>query len=198
VNERPTVSSSTRRGARSALRSLSEGSLPVPSTTRLQLLGVLEHRDVALRAVAIACRMVTVLPRGRAWKEFQQQVVSAVGEGFNNVVLHGNIGGASRPRTGGDIDLRIKTGPGWIQIELRDWGPGFDPSRVRTPPGDPLPECGMGLHIMRSFMDMSYRAGRPNLLKLNKRLLQKGFRPAQNGAADDAGGATRRRARSRA
>jgi serine/threonine-protein kinase RsbW len=135
---------------------------------------VLEHRALALQAVATACKMVTPLPRGRTWKEFQHQVVSAVGEGFNNLVLHGNAGRTTRSCTGGEIDLRIKTAPGRIQIELRDWGPGFDPCRVRTPPVDPLPESGMGLHIMRSFMDMSYRAGRPNLLTLNKRLPDRG------------------------
>jgi len=32
-----------------------------------------------------------------------------------------------------------------------------------------LPESGMGLHIMQSFMAMSYRTGRPNLLTLSKR-----------------------------
>jgi len=33
-----------------------------------------------------------------------------------------------------------------------------------------LPESGLGLHIMQSFMAMSYRTGRPNLLTLSKRL----------------------------
>ena len=61
----------------------------VPALIRLQLAGILEHRDVALRAVSTACKLVTPRPQGRAWNEFQMQVVSAVGEAFNNVVLHG-------------------------------------------------------------------------------------------------------------
>jgi anti-sigma regulatory factor (Ser/Thr protein kinase) len=139
-------------------------------TVRLQLRGILEHRDLALEAVATACKKVTVAPRGRAWREFQHQVVSAVGEGFNNIVLHGKAPRALPAGDDAEVDLRIATAPGRIRIELRDWGPGFDPSRVRRPLIEALPESGMGLHIMQSFMDMSYRAGRPNVLRLNKRL----------------------------
>ena len=58
--------------------------------------------------------------------------------------------------------------------------PGSIPSRVRPPAIEVLPESGMGLHIMQSFMHMSYRAGRPNLLKLNKRLVATA-RPARTG-----------------
>src|SRR5580692_8662514 len=91
---------------------------------RLQLLGILEHRDVALRAVSTACKLVTPRPQGRAWNEFQMQVVSAVGEAFNNVVLHGYASQGDAVRSGairseairseavrkeGSIDLRIQT-----------------------------------------------------------------------------------------
>jgi serine/threonine-protein kinase RsbW len=157
-----------RRRGRPLERLGPQSALARPTVIRLQLRGILEHRDLALRAVATACRMVTRSPRGRAWREFQHQVLSAVSEGFNNVVLHGKVDRAERAAAGG-VDLRIETRLGRIRIELRDWGPGFDPSRFRRPAIDPLPESGMGLHIMRSFMDMSYRAGRPNVLKLDKR-----------------------------
>jgi hypothetical protein len=40
---------------------------------------------------------------------------------------------------------------------------------VRPPVIEALPESGLGLHIMQSFMAMSYRTGRPNLLTLSKR-----------------------------
>src|ERR1700753_3370702 len=85
-----------------------------PALIRLQLLGILEHRDVALRAVSTACKLVTPRPLGRAWNEFQMQVVSAVGEAFNNIVLHGYAG-----RKEGSVDLRIQTRRGHIRIELR-------------------------------------------------------------------------------
>ena len=136
----------------------------VPALIRLQLAGILEHRDVALRAVSTACKLVTPRPQGRAWNEFQMQVVSAVGEAFNNVVLHGYAA-----RKEGSIDLRIQIRRGLIRIELRDWGASFDPTTVPPPAFDTLPESGLGLYIMQSFMDMTYRAGRPNLLTLSKR-----------------------------
>src|SRR5580692_12774526 len=67
---------------------------------RLQLLGILEHRDVALRAVSTACKLVTPRPQGRAWNDFQMQVVSAVGEAFNNIVLHGYASQGDAIRSG--------------------------------------------------------------------------------------------------
>lgn len=111
------------------------------------------------------------------------QVVSAVGEAFNNIVLHGYAGRgeASRGeamrseviRKEGSIDLRIQTRRGHIRIELRDWGSGFDPTGVPPPAFDTLPESGLGLFIMQSFMEMAYRTGRPNLLTLSKRYVER-------------------------
>jgi len=131
----------------------------------LTVLGILEHRDVVLRAVSAACKLVSADPRGPQWNEFQQQVVSAVSEAFNNLVLHGYEG-----RSDGRVDLAIRPGAAGIEIEVRDWGKSFDPKAVPVPELETLPESGMGLFIMRSFMDLAYRKGRPNLLTLSKKL----------------------------
>jgi serine/threonine-protein kinase RsbW len=131
----------------------------------MTVLGILEHRDIVLRAVSSACRLVTGPPHQR--QEFQVQVVSAVSEAFNNLVLHGYRG-----RADGRVDVLIRPGDGQILIEVRDWGKGFDPSTVPIPKLEELPESGMGLFIMQSFMAMKYRRGRPNLLKLSKKLEQ--------------------------
>jgi|SRR5215471_1688967 len=139
---------------------------------RLTVLGVLEHRDVVLRAISAACKLVTSHPFGPEWNDFQQQVVSAVSEAFNNLVLHGYEG-----RSDGRVDVLIQTAPGKIQIELRDWGRGFDPKAVPMPELDALPESGLGLYIMRSFMGVSYRRGRPNLLKMTKKLAERAASP---------------------
>ena len=116
------------------------------------------------------------------------QVVSAVGEAFNNIVLHGYANRQTAERAPeqvqrqqvqrqavqiGSIDLRIQTRRGHIRIELRDWGSGFDPTRVPPPAFDTLPESGLGLFIMQSFMEMAYRQGRPNLLTLSKRYVER-------------------------
>jgi anti-sigma regulatory factor (Ser/Thr protein kinase) len=136
-----------------------------PAEIRMSVLGILEHRDIVLRAVSSACKLVTGHPHGPDWQDFQAQVVSAVSEAFNNLVLHGYQG-----RRDGRIDLILRPGHGQIQIELRDWGKGFDPTEVPMPELDALPESGLGLFIMQSFMGMTYRRGRPNLLTLSKKL----------------------------
>lgn len=146
---------------RSSLRYDTEDGAPpdeAAALIRLQLLGILEHRDVALRAVSTACKLVTPRPQGRAWNNFQMQVVSAVGEAFNNIVLHGyadrqepepRVRGqhvqrqqVQRPQVRGhigSIDLRIQTRRGHIRIELRDWGSGFDPTGFRARRSTPSP-----------------------------------------------------------
>src|SRR3954451_10514331 len=116
-----------------------------PGEIGLTVLGVLEHRDIVLRAVSAACKLVTAQPHGREWQEFQAQVVSAVSEAFNNLVLHGYRG-----RRDGRVDLVIRPSAGGIEIEVRDWGKGFDPKKVPLPELEAMPESGMGLFIMQS------------------------------------------------
>src|SRR5438045_883397 len=134
-----------------------------PAEIRMTVLGILEHRDIVLRAISAACKLVTVQPQiqSRDWQEFQAEVVSAVSEAFNNLVLHGYEG-----RRDVRIDLIIRPGDARIEIEMRDWGKGFDPKAVPMPVLEAMPESGMGLFIMQSFMEMKYRKGRPNLLTL--------------------------------
>jgi len=43
---------------------------------------------------------------------------------------------------------------------------------VPVPELEALPESGLGLFIMQSFMGMKYRRGRPNPLTLSKKLDQ--------------------------
>jgi serine/threonine-protein kinase RsbW len=128
------------------------------------MLGLLEHRDVALRAVSAACKLVvTRKPQRMGWNEFRIHVVSAVGEAFNNIVLHGYSG-----RSDGVIEMEIRTEPERITVELRDYGESFDLDAVATPDLDLLPEGGLGIFIMKAFMSIRYRPGRPNVLTLSK------------------------------
>jgi serine/threonine-protein kinase RsbW len=119
--------------------------------------------------VSAACKLIPAKPNGQPWSEFQAHVVSAVSEAFNNVVLHGYAG---QPGGQGLIDLAIELEPDGIRVEMRDWGASFDPTSVPVPQLDAMPESGLGLYIMRSFMDVDYRPGHPNLLTLSKRLEQ--------------------------
>jgi serine/threonine-protein kinase RsbW len=138
---------------------------PNTAVIKMEISGVLAHRDVALRVVSAACKLVTPHPHGTLWNDFQMKVVSAVGEAFNNIVEHGYDG-----REPGPIELELGISDGRIAIDLRDWGTSFDPKDVPTPDLASLPESGLGLFIIQSFMDLDYRPGNPNILRLTKSL----------------------------
>src|SRR5207244_9394737 len=125
----------------------------------------LDHRDVTLRAVSAACKLVTPRPQGPAWDEFRMQVVSAVSEAFNNIVLH-----AYKGQSDGVVEIEIRTQDDCITVDMRDSGSSFDPTKIPPPDFDSLPESGLGLFIIRAFMDISYTPGRPNVLTLTKTL----------------------------
>ncbi len=61
---------------------------------RLSMLGRVQHRDVVFRAVSAACKLVRAgrPARDAEWNDFRMQVVTAVSEAFNNIVLHGYAG----------------------------------------------------------------------------------------------------------
>lgn len=101
--------------------------------------------------------------------EFDSQVISAFGEAFNNIALHGY---ADRPC--GEIAIEIDIAPDSITIHMADTGRTYDPFGVPAPPLERLPESGMGLYIIKSFMDsVTYSPGnppeKPNVLCLHKR-----------------------------
>jgi serine/threonine-protein kinase RsbW len=110
------------------------------------------------------------------------QVVSAVGEAFNNIVLHGYAG-----RDDGVIEMEIRTRRDRISVELRDYGTSFDLTSVPEPDFESMPESGWGLYIMKAYMNISYRPGRPNVLTLTK-TLESGDSSESPAEADPAGG----------
>jgi serine/threonine-protein kinase RsbW len=131
---------------------------------RLELQGILEHRDVALRTVSAACRLPFRESQMVEFQEFRSHVVSAVGEAFNNIAIHGY-----RNRAPGMVEIEMAATADHLSIELRDYGLSFDPRNAPTPDLDALPESGLGTFIIRSFMDqVEYTAGPPNVLKLTK------------------------------
>lgn len=206
---------------------------------RLEVPGSLLYRNLAVRVVTSACKLVPPSGDGadahRPDDEFDAQVVSAFGEAFNNVAIHGYKG-----LEVGLVVVEIETGPEHICISLEDHGHTYDPAATPTPssvleldaldePDEPelrepraprapgadaerggpplgagavarspsrppgsgwnsLPENGMGLFIIRSFMDeVTYTAGPPNVLRLKKhrRAASSSTRPP---AAPSAGG----------
>ena len=138
---------------------------------RLRVPGSLRYRDLAIRVVAAACKLVGhEEPDGEASDtrgdpNFDAAVVSAFGEAFNNVAIH-----SYRARKG-DLDVEIDVERDRITIRLIDFGLTFDPMKVPEPDLDSLPESGMGIFIMRSFMDdVKYQSGSPNVLSMTKYL----------------------------
>lgn len=129
----------------------------------LRVPGTLEYRNLALRAVSEACRIA----QHDEWEgaSLEAQTVSAVGEAFNNIAIHSYAG-----RPPGEVVVEISWTRDEIVMQISDDGQSFDPEQVELPDLDALPEGGMGLFIIRSFMDeVDYQAGPPNVLRLVKR-----------------------------
>jgi serine/threonine-protein kinase RsbW len=135
---------------------------------RLEVPGVIQYRDIMLRTLSATCKLITPGAHGRSSRAslFSAHLVSAVGEAYNNIALHGYAG-----REPGSIKMEIEKGSDWIRVVLEDTGASFDPAGASPPDLDALPESGLGVFIMRSFVDeVTYVPGPPNVLTLFKRL----------------------------
>jgi serine/threonine-protein kinase RsbW len=152
-----------------------------PGVIRLTCPADLRYRDVAVRSVAEACRLVSRSryahgshPRVNSATassdaldlsdRFAAEVVSAVSEIFNNIAIHGYGGEGS-----GDVTLEMRISGDRLVIVISDEGSAFDPSLVPLPELDALPEGGMGIHIAKACMDeLDYTPGPPNVWRLTK------------------------------
>ena len=135
---------------------------------QLKVEGQLAQRDVALRTVSAACREVLArTKRTTNQRRVLHHVISAVGEAFNNIAVHGY-----RDREPGFVEIEVRVDRrGRLAVEIRDYGRSFDPRSAAPPNLEALPESGMGIFIMNGLMDeIDYRPGRPNILRLVKRL----------------------------
>jgi serine/threonine-protein kinase RsbW len=133
---------------------------------KLQVPARLDYRELAIRTVALVCKVALRArsPNTPAPDEITNHLVSAVGEAFNNAVIH-----AYKGLPPGQISIVTEFNATRIVIEVLDNGLSFDPKAVPAPDLDGLPESGMGLHIIRSFADeVEYCAGPPNVLRLTK------------------------------
>jgi serine/threonine-protein kinase RsbW len=133
----------------------------------LRVPGTLRHRDLAVRVVGAACKLVGAPDEAKGpirSTEWDNEVVSAFGEAFNNVAIHSYNG-----RKLGDVEVEVETGTSAITIRLIDYGNSFSIDEVPVPDLEALPESGLGLYIIRSFMDeVKYIAGSPNVLSMTK------------------------------
>lgn len=142
------------------------------SPIQLVVPAIIQYRELAVRTVAAACRLARGVSLNGDYKtlelaeRFDSEVVSAFSELFNNIVKHsyGNSGQ-------GEIKISISVGDNQIEINVWDTGENLlDWDSVPDPQLASLPEGGMGLFILRSFVDeVEYNAGPPNTWRLAKR-----------------------------
>jgi serine/threonine-protein kinase RsbW len=134
----------------------------------LRVPGAIAYRNLAIRVVSTACKMALETnlagAHGEADGDFEAEVVSAFGEAFNNIAVHG-----FRDLPPQSVQIEVDWDDEKISITFVDNGHIYDPALVAAPDLDELPEHGMGLFIIRSCMDrVDYQPGPPNVLRLVK------------------------------
>lgn len=89
----------------------------------------------------------------------------ATAEAVTNSMVHGNKNGQS-PLVEVDLILTEK----WVEIKVRDSGPGFQLDQIPRPDIESCPRNGMGLHLIREVVtnvSLTRKDGK-NELKMTK------------------------------
>src|SRR5947207_7116017 len=98
----------------------------------LRVPGTLRYRDLAVRVVGAACKLVGTPDAStgpvRINSQWDNEVISAFGEAFNNAAIHSYRG--NRP---GDVEIEVDAGANHITIRLLDFGNSFDLALVPAP-----------------------------------------------------------------
>ncbi len=120
----------------------------------------LENRSLAIDLVSALAEHVKNSDR-----DFRNAIVTAFGEAFNNVAIHGY-----KDRADGMLDVEAELGPNHMTLKLMDEGNVVDLSAVDAPNLDLLPEGGLGIFMIYALVDeVFYESGKPNVLSLTKR-----------------------------
>lgn len=137
---------------------------------KLSVPGSTASRAKVLEAVERACRAFTA-NQAQSREVFVNEMVSAVGEAFNNIAIHAYDDNNRR-----SVHVEISCDDDFVTTTLKDFGVAFRPKPpieldfTCIGPRD-LPESGMGMFIMRAFVDeIVYTPGTPNVLQLRKRV----------------------------
>lgn len=132
-----------------------------PSRVTFRLRAVLESRPLAIDLVST---LIAHVPT--ADSAFRDELITAFGEAFNNVVTHGY-----RDCEVGMLEVEAELGPSQMVLRLRDEGRSVDFATVKPPDLESMPEGGMGIFLMHAMVDeVAYRGGNPNELTLTKRV----------------------------
>lgn len=139
----------------------------------------LEYRDAARGFLTYICRTLVdddLLPAGA-----DHEIASAFVEAFNNAAVH-----AYRGMPPGEVEVEMRVSRERLEVEVSDFGRKFEPAGVPEPDLEALPEGGLGLFIIRNFMDRVHyesRDGR-NVLTMSKVLAAASGRRANGGMAN--------------
>ena len=77
------------------------------------------------------------------------RILVAVTEALTNVIRH-----VYKGRRDERIDLVMRCSPGEFRLEITDYGRFVDPARISPRPLDEIRPGGLGVHLMRSTMDV--------------------------------------------
>ena len=82
--------------------------------------------------------------------ELRHWILMALREALANAIKHGNARDLAKR-----VHLEMNVTDGWLEIQIRDEGAGFDPSKVDDPlaPENRLKTSGRGIFYMKTFMD---------------------------------------------
>jgi serine/threonine-protein kinase RsbW len=167
-----------RRASRQGFDTLPSVGKDNMDIVRLSVPGTLLYRDVVLRVVASVCRVLrtsTEANQGSTQEihdeDFDDKVVSAVGEAFNNIAMH------AYESARGEAEMELGCEQDGLTVRLLDRGKGFNFSAELERSLETLRESHMGLEIMRCCMDeVRYARGgpaTPNVLTMTKRYFAK-------------------------
>lgn len=151
--------------------------MPDARIIELRVPGSLQFRDVAIRVITEACKLVgkgtaragkgLELPPPAPYDfddQFTMEFASAFSEIYNNIPIHAYEGKGK-----GHIEFTIHIGADYLMVDVVDTGKSFDIDTVPLP--DEMPMSGMGIHIARTMLDdLEYVAGPPNRWRLVKYL----------------------------
>jgi serine/threonine-protein kinase RsbW len=142
-----------------------------PERFRFVVPGRLEYRDAARAFLTYVCEQLA--QQDKLPEEIGHRVISSFVEAFNNAVIH-----AYRGLEPGAVEVEMEVHENLLRVKICDRGRSFVPERVPEPDLDALPEGGLGLFIIRNFMDDVHygRVGETNVLTMEKRL-QPGLDP---------------------
>jgi serine/threonine-protein kinase RsbW len=132
------------------------------TATRLafKLKASLDHRPIAIDLVSTLIGHVVDADRS-----FRHEMVTAFGEAFNNIVIHGYRG-----VTGGMLEVEVELCSDEMTLTLKDTGQACDFGGLTPPDLDSMPEGGLGVFMIHALVDeVVYRGGAPNVLSLTKR-----------------------------